>query len=109
MLSVGRRTAGVDHAKLRELLLVTTRTCDLLRFVNERIIANALIQFQISTEKHRMGRPNRDGINSPSGVVNQESAWRLESREPAVLDNRRCHRRLPVLILSEPRTPSLDE
>jgi hypothetical protein len=51
MLSVGRRTAGVDHAKLRELLLVTSRTCDLLRFVNERIIANALIQFQMSTEK----------------------------------------------------------
>ena len=51
MLSVGRRTAGVDHAKLRELLLVTSRICDLLRFVNERITANALIQFQMSTEK----------------------------------------------------------
>ena len=28
-----------------------------------------------------MGRPNRDGINSLSGVVNQESAWRLKSPE----------------------------
>jgi hypothetical protein len=43
MLSVGRRTAGVDHVKLRELLLVTSRTCDLLPLVNERSIANALI------------------------------------------------------------------
>jgi hypothetical protein len=51
MLRVGRRIAGVDHAKLRELLLVTSRTCDLLRFVDERIIANVLIQFQMSTEK----------------------------------------------------------
>lgn len=39
MLSIGLRTAGADHAKLRELLLVTSRTCELLRFVNEHIIA----------------------------------------------------------------------
>jgi len=32
MLRVGRRIAGVDRAKVRELLLVTSRTCDLLRF-----------------------------------------------------------------------------
>jgi hypothetical protein len=43
MLRVGRRIAGVDHAKLRELLLVTSPTCDLLRFVNERIIVEARV------------------------------------------------------------------
>jgi hypothetical protein len=44
MLSVGRRTAGVDHVKLRDLLLITSRPCDLLRLVNERIIAESLIE-----------------------------------------------------------------
>jgi hypothetical protein len=34
--------------------------------------------WEITPEKHRMGRPNRDGINSLPGVVNQESALRLE-------------------------------
>lgn len=38
MLSVGRRTAGVDHVKLRDLLLITSQPCDLQRLVNERII-----------------------------------------------------------------------
>ena len=42
-LGVGRLIAGVDHATLRELLLVTSRICDLLRFVNERIIVEALV------------------------------------------------------------------
>ena len=50
MLSVGRRTAGVDHAKLRELLLVTSRTCNLLRFVNERIIAKSLADADYSSK-----------------------------------------------------------
>ena len=55
MLSVGRRTAGVDHAKLRELLPVTSRTCDLLRFVNERMIAKALIDRKWGTGEPACG------------------------------------------------------
>jgi hypothetical protein len=34
--------------------------------------------FPIGNDKHRMRRPNRDGINILSGVVNQESALRLK-------------------------------
>src|SRR5579859_3656374 len=44
LLSVGRRTAEVDHVKLPDLLLITSRPCDLLRLVNERIIAESFIE-----------------------------------------------------------------
>jgi hypothetical protein len=42
MPSVRRRIAGGDRAKLPNLRPITSRTCDLLRFVNEGIIASAL-------------------------------------------------------------------
>ena len=83
VLSVGRRTAGVDHAKLRELLLVTSRTCNLLRFVNERIIANALIQFQIST--HTSASRTSPLMSSKSFLDRSRAANRSFPAKAAVL------------------------
>lgn len=79
MPSVGRRTAGVDHAKLRELLLVTSRTCDLLRFVNERIIAKALIDRRRGTRGRlaEIFAPVKAAGNELAGVVSalRSAAW----------------------------------
>ena len=84
MLSVGRRTAGVDHAKLRELLLVTSRTCDLPQVVNERIISITLTGYT-----HRPG--------SASFQTNSGPMFRIATR--GNIQTKACHSR-PSLNLA---------
>jgi hypothetical protein len=48
-------------------------------------LPESLIEKWICNDKHRMERPNRDGMNSLSGVVNQESACDNDSSRIGIL------------------------
>lgn len=64
-------------------------SCEAAQCIAEAIFRNQYSNFcnddvwQIGSDKHRMGRPNRDRINIPSGVVKTLNSGRLVAN-PAV-------------------------